>query len=141
MLEAYQQELTHYCKTMVLLFMLVTLVLFIVILFARKSYKEDHDKSTRSIIIGCAVVIVIAVVVSGNLIYETASDIHNQDYIVYEGNFETSKSSLGCSVTIVDESGEKISLSSPSERFYGKSSGRIIYGKKTQRIVDFWITG
>ena len=140
MYDVYRQKLTNYCCIIVVVCVIVILVLTAFILYERKSYKKDQDKSSLLFIIGGLALIVGSIIIIGRTSYKTIYDINNQSYITYEGTFEAEKSAGSCVVTIVDDSGKRIALSGTSD-FYGKSKGKLIYGKKTRRIVDYWITG
>ena len=139
MYDAYQQKLTNYCCVIVVVCVIAMIALTFFVLFERKSYKEDRDKSSLFYMIGGIALIVCSMVIIGRTSYKTASDINNQNYVTYEGAFEAGKSVGSCVVTIVDDSGKKIALIGTSD-FYGKNKGKIIYGKKTRVIVDYWLT-
>ena len=77
----------------------------------------------------------------GVLIFETYTicttvhDVQNNDYVVYEGTYETDKDAK---VYITDANGKRKTL---SDAFYslpsGTHRGRIVYSEKTKLVVDY----
>ena len=69
----------------------------------------------------------------GNII----TDINEQSYIVYEGEFVVSEHNDGYTTIIVD--GEKTTLSGEADLPGGTYLGEVVYGKNSKHAVDWFV--
>ena len=102
--------------------------------------KDKKDKIMCLVVLGCFASLVFGVL--GWDIQRHRMDLNEQAYVVYEGDFScrqarVGKSNYGSKIYLPTEDEEIEMVVKSKELSYGEYVGRVVYAKRTQKLLDF----
>ena len=102
--------------------------------------KDKKDKIAYLVVLWCFAALLFGVL--GYNIRQYLMDLHEQAYVVYEGDFSCRqareyKSNYGAKIYLPTEDEEIGLVVKSKELSYGEYVGRVVYAKRTQKLLDF----
>lgn len=122
------------------------LLLFLIwtfcVLKGRISTKDKRDKIASLVVLWCFAALLFGVL--GWDIQRHRMDLHEQAYVTYEGDFScrqarVGRSNYGAKIYLPTEDEEIELVVKSRELAYGEYVGRVVYAKRTQKLLDFEI--
>ena len=110
------------------------------LLTGRISTKDKKDKIACLVVLWCFAALLFGAL--GWDIQRHRMDLHEQAYVVYEGDFScrqarVGKSNYGSKIYLPTEDEEIGLVVKSKELSYGEYVGRVVYAKRTQKLLDF----
>ena len=102
--------------------------------------KDKKDKIAYLVVLWCFAALLFGVL--GWDIQRHRMDLNEQAYVVYEGDFScrqarVGKSNYGSKIYLPTEDEEIEMVVKSKELSYGEYVGRVVYAKRTQKLLDF----
>ena len=102
--------------------------------------KDKKDKIASLVVLWCFAALLFGAL--GWDIQRHRMDLHEQAYVVYEGDFScrqarVGKSNYGAKIYFPTEDEEIEMVVKSRELSYGEYVGRVVYAKRTQKLLDF----
>ena len=104
--------------------------------------KDKKDKIASLVVLWCFAALLFGAL--GWDIQRHRMDLNEQAYVVYEGNFScrqarVGKSNYGSKIYLPTEDEEIEMVVKSKELSYGEYVGRVVYAKRTQKLLEFEI--
>lgn len=134
----YDKIIMHYLFAWLIIGGLIIIVASGCLIYLIKRWDADDRFTCWTLLTLAAGVIIGTIILVGDTVVEASHDLKNHAYIVCEGEFsvidDAQTPSKGCTFILSD--GKRLD-STLYVLHPGEYKGRIVYGEKTEKILDF----
>ena len=134
----YDEVLENQIFVSVFVIILIFILAITVFVSNKKHFFDDLGKTGRTLVNLFVVTILVAGIIHFSLrICHLYTDIHEQSYITYSGNFEVS--SYNDRYVTLQSEGDALTLDGKVELPGGQYSGQIVYAKHSKYVLSWHV--
>ena len=134
----YDKMIVHHLFTWLVVGCLIMIVALGCLVYLIKRWGDDDRFAFWTLLALLVGVIIGTIILVGNTVVESSYDLKNHAYIVCEGDFsvidDAQTPSKGCTFILSD--GKRLD-STLYVLYPGEYRGRIVYGEKNEKILEF----